>query len=228
MNGLTDQENLAGIIKEIIHATMDLIEDLKALDQKTVKECPDRRRTIIALGIVIKFITRVRKRDALEAPLLRLQCALQDLDYRGIVAPMLQTEQRSNSDPLVRVLLKGSAAATMSLLMKTKVPRKEAARQVAIQLRRGGTTFGDRRGSESWRSVAAWRDQAVKATKSKSRNRPLVASAYERLLAKTIVPADKREYAQFRRDILEILFIATRYDDGRQLPTMTADNCDDA
>jgi hypothetical protein len=127
---------------------------------------------------------------------------------------MMQVEQGSRSDPSGRTVLKGAAAATMSLLMETKVPREQAARRVAAQLKRGGITFGDSRHSEPWQTVAGWRAQAVKAIKSKSEDSGL-GLAYQDWLTELFVPppADEQEREQFRRSILKTLLKATRYDD---------------
>jgi hypothetical protein len=209
---LSDEE-LAPFV-EIYRAAIDLLKHLDALSH-VAGDASDRSKAQAALDFVTTFITRLSKRDGLQTPLLKLSSALYDVD-RGVVVPMLQAEQRTNSDPCGRTMLKGVAAATMSLLMKTGVPRIDAARQVANQLYRGGMTFGDRRTSEPWRSVAAWRDQAIKAIKSKSVDNVL-AEAYEGWLTEVIVPppVDQQEYEPFRRSILKTLLRTTRFDDAQ-------------
>jgi hypothetical protein len=193
-------EDLIEHFNTLIEPTFELRGLLTDLSQQ---KCTDRERAIIAIDIVIEFITRVvDKRDLL--PFIKLRSALADLD-RGVAVPMLQTKQRTNSDPSGRTVLKSMAAATMSLLMQTGVPRKESAKQVATQLTNGGMTFGDRRNSEPWRSVAAWRDQAVKASW------PYYIS-YRRWLTNQL-PTSEQEYQRFRTAILKRLLRMTRYDD---------------
>jgi hypothetical protein len=228
----SDREDLILMLKnvsEVFKAFADLCESLVVLDQVAAAEfsksqCEklglgygeyDRARASLALKYVIDFLMRVTSRDGLPTPLIKLWNALGDLD-RGVVAPMLQVEQRSKSDPSGHMGLKIAAAATMSRLMETGLNRIEAARRVADCLNRGSMTFGDRRSKESWRTVAAWRDQAVKATKSKSENDPL-GEIYEDWLVKVIMPPppDMLEYERYREGILEILLRATqRYDDA--------------
>src|SRR6516165_10163764 len=134
---------------------------------------------------------------------------------------MLQAKQRTNSDSSERKRLKDVAAATMSLLMETGVSRIEAAKQVATQLRRGGVTFGDpQRNSEPWRTVAAWRDQAVKALKAfkaSEDNFPednLAGPPYG-LWIRAKIPANEQQIERWRGDLLEWLLTAARQDDTR-------------
>jgi hypothetical protein len=192
---------------------VDLCDKLMALSEVGAHES-DRLKALFALDFVITFIMGVCPRDGLPTPLIKLRTALLDLE-QGVAVPMLQAEQRNTSDPIGRTLLKGAAAATMSLLMKNGCRREEAARQVAAELRRGGMTFGDRRNREPWRTVADWRDQAVKAAKSKSEN-SILALGYDGWLKKVIIPppTDIREQERFRRGILKTLLSATRYDDA--------------
>jgi hypothetical protein len=211
-------------LSEVGGAFADLCESLVVLDQVWAAEfsksqCEklgfgysefDRARASLALKYVIDFLMRLTSRNGLPAPLIKLRNALGDLE-RGVVAPMLQVEQRSKSDPSGRMGLKMAAAATMSRLMETGLDRIEAARRVADYLSRGGMTFGDRRSKESWRTVAAWRDQAVK---SKSENDPL-GEAYEDWLVKVIMPPSPDMLERYREAILEILLSTTqRYDDA--------------
>jgi hypothetical protein len=211
---------------EAFKAVVDLCESLEILDQVTAAEfsksqCEklgfgygeyDRARAVLALKYVIEFITRVWPRPGVPTLFIKLQSALGDLD-RGVVVPMLQVEQRRKSDPSGRMGVKVAAAATMSRLMEMGLDREEAARRVAKHLRRGGMTFGNRRSEEFWPTVAAWRDQAVKA--AKNAKDPL-GECYGEYLNDNPPPANVREQEreQFRRDILETLFYATRYDDA--------------
>lgn len=205
-------EQLAAWVEEF-KAMADLLESLDALSQVAV-DSSEREKALFALDSVITFIMRVCKREGLPTPLIKLRNALTDLE-NGVVVPMLRVEERNSFDPIGRTLLKSAAAATMSLLMKTGCCREQAARQVAAQLRRGRMTFGDRRSREPWRTVADWRDQAVKATKSKSED-SLLGWGYEEYLKQVIIPppTDMREHERFRKGILETLLRATRYDDA--------------
>jgi hypothetical protein len=230
--GSSDQDELTLPVEqfldvaEVFEAVVDLCESLEILDQVTAAEfsksqCEklgvgyaeyDRARAVLALKYVIEFIMRVWPRPGVPTPFIKLRSALGDLD-RGVVVPMLQVEQRRKSDPSGRMGVKTAAAATMSRLMETGLDRKEAARRVVNHLRRGGMTFGDRRSEESWQTVAAWRDQAVKA--AKNAKDPL-GECYREYLNDNPQLANGREQEreQFRRDILEKLLYATRYDDA--------------
>jgi hypothetical protein len=218
---LTDlQRALTGIRNEVLSAVEDLCEKLKILRDVVDEyrgDLSDRERAKCALGFVIEFLGQVCATSGVPAPLIKLQNALNDLD-RGVVVPMFRTELGNKGDPSLHVRAKGAAAATMTLLMATGIKRKEAARQVSAQLRCAKMSFGDRRTSEDWQTVAAWRDHAVKAIKSKSED-DLLGESYKGWLSDVIVPppTNEREYGQFRKGILKILLDATtRYNDKIQ------------
>jgi hypothetical protein len=89
--------------------------------------------------------------------------------------------------------------------------KEAAARRVAECLRRGRVRVGDRRTKESWRTVAAWRDQAIK---SRSKNGFLgkLYESWARHLPR--LPSNVREYEQYREDVLGVLVIAVRHCNG--------------
>jgi len=80
---------------------------------------------------------------------------------------MLQAEKHSGADTSGRIIVKATAAAIVSMLMEAGCSREEAATQVAVRLHREGAKVG-RLATESWRTVAAWRDQATKAAKNQT------------------------------------------------------------
>jgi hypothetical protein len=232
MNELTDQDavvndstSVAEVFEsEVLKAVYELYEGLVALDQvraaqysKSESEIHkliivdydlyERDQSAIALDHVIKFLMRVLPFDGSLSPIIKLRNALGDLN-RGVTVPMLRPRRHSGSDPTGQIAVKGAAAVTMSRLMKTGLVRKEAAQRVADYLRRGGMLFGDRRSTEGWRTVAAWRDRAVKATKSKDH---LLGEYYKYWSAEIIMPpTSAQEYERYRKGILETLLSITR------------------
>jgi hypothetical protein len=236
MNQLTDQDAAVYISyvaevskREVLTALYELYERLVALDQvraaqysKSESEIHkliivdygqyERDQSADALDHVIDFLMRVLPFDGSLSQIIKLRNALGDLD-RGVTVPMLQAAQHSASDPTGRIVVKSAAAAAMSRLRETELDRTEAAQRVAAYLRRGGMTLGDRRTREPWRAVAAWRDQAVKATKSKCDR---FGQFYENWLATAFTPPppNAQEYERYRKGILEILLsITRRYND---------------
>jgi hypothetical protein len=206
---------------EIVELMFDLRRRLKDLNRQEWQKCSDQERAYAALAEVLRTLYLVD--DLLEDrfvadPLLKLLSALRDLD-RGVIVPMLQAKQRTNSDSSERKRLKDVAAATMSLLMETGVPRIEAAKQVATQLRRGGVTFGDpQRSSEPWRTVAAWRDQAVKSLKEFKASKDNSVALYGWWI-RAQIPVNEQQIERWRGGLLEWLLTVARQDDTRKIRT---------
>jgi hypothetical protein len=131
---------------------------------------PDKHRlaAMFALKAVLNFIMRS---DELRAPklmscLLDLWAALVDLE-RGAEPSLLKLKPKRSRRPdsSDREMMKGAAAAAMSLLMKIGQTREEAARRVANELCRNGVKLGGHR-QLRWGTVASWRDQARRASPS--------------------------------------------------------------
>jgi hypothetical protein len=214
---------------EVLKALYELYEGLVALDQVraaqsyskseseklklTIVDCDlyERYQSAIALDRVIEFLIRFLPFDGSLSPIIKLRNALGDLD-RGVTVPMLRPRWHSGSDPTGQMAVKSAAAVTMSRLMETGLDRTQAAQRVADYLRRGGMLLGDRRSREAWRTVAAWRDRAVKATKSKD---DLLGEFYKYWSAEIIMPpTGAQEYERYHKGILEILLsITRRYND---------------
>jgi hypothetical protein len=198
--------------EEVLKAVCDLRDRLVSLSQHD-RKLSDRWWASMTLAEVLGFLERVYRHPDLSTPLVKLQDSLLDLE-RGVVAPMLQVERRSNldpigRDPLGRVRVKAISAAIMSRLMQALTPKEAAARLVAQCLRRARVTVGDRRTKEPWRTVAAWRDQAIK---SKSEN-GLLGKLYEDWTKRLPpLPSKSREYERYREDLLGILAFAARHD----------------
>ena len=95
----------------------------------------------------------------------------------------------------------------MSRLMETGLDRMKAAQQVAAYLGRGDMPLGDRRSTEAWRTVAAWRNKGVKATKSKFDRFGKFYESFLKIIPPP--PLDAREYERYRKDILETLLNTT-------------------
>jgi hypothetical protein len=226
---LTTLTSLAEVFEsEVLKAAYELYERLVALDQVKAAQYSkseseklkliivdynlyERQQSAIALDYVIEFLIRILPFDGSLSPIMKLRNALGDLD-RGVTVPMLRAGRHNGSDPTGRMAVKSAAAVTMSRLMETGLDRMEAAQRVAAYLCRGGMLLGDRRSTENWRTVAAWRDQAVKATKSK--DDPL--GKLHTYWSETIImpPTGAQEYERYRKDILEILLsITRRYND---------------
>jgi len=134
-----------------------------------VRSDSGRAAAIMALNGVVDFVENVDelREQHLAAPLAFLAAALGDLG-RGSVPRMLEPRQLRGGRPVEtydRVMVKGAAAATISILMASGFGRVESAKGVAAVLRREGVMLGGRR-ELSWRSVASWRDQMKKATES--------------------------------------------------------------
>jgi hypothetical protein len=212
---------------EVLKAVYELYEGLVALDQvraaqysKSESEIHkliivdydlyERGQSAIALDYVIEFLMRVLPRDGSLSPIIKLRNALGDLN-RGVTVPMLRPSGHSGSDPTGQMAVKSAAAVTMSRLMETGLDRTEAAQRVADYLRRGGMLLGNRRSREAWRTVAAWRHRAVKATTKDD----LLGKFYKYWSAEIIMPpTGAQEYERYRKGILEILLsITRRYND---------------
>jgi hypothetical protein len=207
---------------EDLKDVLELRERLLVLDQGRWAECSksefkqlivdygryEREGALLALKYVIEFFKRISSCGEFPLPIVKLRHALRDLD-RGVTVPMLRTAQHNRSDSTVRMFVKSAAAATMSMLMQTGLDRMESAKLVATCLRQGGMHLGDRRSREPWRTVAAWRDRAVKATKS---TYDRFGNFYEYWSSTVITPPppDVQEYERYRKGILEMLLNATR------------------
>ena len=150
-------------IDEILAAVAKLRQHLSP------SHCPDnvsdRCLAYWALQHIVTFLFHIRV-GATILPFVRLQEAIFDLE-KGVTAPMLQAEKHSGADASGRVKVKATAAAIMSVLMEAGRSREEAATEVAMRLRREGAKVG-RLTTESWRTVAAWRDHATKAAKNQT------------------------------------------------------------
>jgi hypothetical protein len=150
-------------IDEVLAAVAKLRQHLSP------SHCPDnvsdRCLAYWALEHIVTFLFHIRVGAAI-LPFVRMQEALLDLE-KGVTAPMLQAEKHSGADASGRVIVKATAAAIVSVLMEAGRSREEAATQVAMRLRRDGAKVG-RLTTESWRTVAAWRDQATKAAKNQT------------------------------------------------------------
>jgi hypothetical protein len=230
MNQSTDQDaavltSVAEVFEsEVLKAVYELYERLVALDQVRAAQYSkpeseklkliivdydlyERGQSAIALDCVIEFLIRILPQHGWLSPIIKLRNALGDLD-RGVTVPMLRVRQHNGSDPTGRMAVKSAAAVTMSRLMETRLDRKEAAQRVAACLRRGGMLLGDRRSKQDWCTVAAWRDQAVKAAKSKDDR---LGELYKFWSAEMIMPpTGAQEYERYRKGILEILLRITR------------------
>jgi len=232
MNQQTDQDaaltTLTSVTEvfesEVLKALYELYERLVALDHVRVAQYSkpeseklkliivdydlyERDQSAIALDCVIEFLIRILPQDGSLSPIIKLRNALGDLD-RGVTAQMFRAKRHNRSDPTGRIVVKSAATVTMSRLMETGLARMEAAQRVAACLRRGGMLLGDRRSKEDWRTVAAWRDQAVKATKSKDDR---LGELHKFWSAEMIMPpTGAQEYERYRKDILEILLRITR------------------
>jgi hypothetical protein len=127
-----------------------------------------RTAAILSLNAVNDLINAIDgpTADNLTLPLAMLSAALADLD-RGVVARMLEPKQSSGGRPVAtnaRDMVKGASAAVMSMLVSIGYSRIESAKSVKAELSRKGFSLGGRQ-ELTWRSVAAWRDQMVQATK---------------------------------------------------------------
>jgi hypothetical protein len=235
MNQMTDQDaavNTSYVAEvfesEVLNALYELYQGLVALDQVRAAQYSkseseklkliivdydqyERDQSVIALDHVIKYLISVLPFDGSLSPIIKLRNALLDLN-RGVTAAMLRARWHNGSDPTGRMAVKSAAAVTMSRLMETGLVRMEAAQRVAACLRRGGMLLGDRRSREDWRAVAAWRGQAVKATKSKDDR---LGKSYSLWAEEpfTPPPADPQEYERYRKRIEILLNTTRRYND---------------
>jgi hypothetical protein len=118
--------------------------------------------------IVIFDPTILNEQSPLSLPPI-LRAAAKQMTHRDVVPPLFKLESRRSRrrDSSERERTKGAAAAAMSLIMDAGLGRKEAARRVAEELRRGGVKLGGRRQLDGG-TVASWRDQAKVAGRATS------------------------------------------------------------
>jgi hypothetical protein len=140
----------------------------EALEIYQVASDGGRIAAIMALNAVDELIDTIddSKASNLALPLAMLSSALADLG-KGLVARMLEPRKLSGGRPVAthtREIVKGAAAACMSMLMIIGYTRTEAAKSVKAVLSRNGFALGGRQ-ELTWRSVATWRDQFAQATK---------------------------------------------------------------
>ena len=101
---------------EVLKAVCGLRDCLVSLSHNG--KLSDRRRAIRGLLQVIVFLERVYRHPGLSIPFTKLLNSLLDLE-RGVVAPMLQKDRRSNinpigRDPIERINMRAMSAATIS------------------------------------------------------------------------------------------------------------------
>jgi len=194
---------------EALAAAIKLCENLAIANQLSVGRS-DRVRAAAALAFVITFILRVDQRGGLLTPLIKLRNALYDLE-QGVMSPMFKVNRSGgrDPDPIGRKMVKGAAAASMSLLMDVGLNRQEAAKRVAGVLQHAGMALGNR----SWRTVASWRDQAAKKAKSKNDNPfPGWHWYFKWTTAHQPPVAGELEREEFCKDLLASLESVVRYD----------------
>jgi hypothetical protein len=132
---------------------------------------PHHRRAAVmhALNAVYAFLQQVGfdgvdelSRSSMLTPVGALALALADLE-RGVVSPLLEPRPVPGRPPDLhsRRMVKGAAAAAVTLMMEVGFERKDAAKRIARALRAFDVKLDGNRQLD-WHTVASWRVQ-VKA-----------------------------------------------------------------
>jgi hypothetical protein len=158
-----------------------------------------------ALGGLWQFITRFRTpyMQSLQLPILRLQDALANLEQNR-VEPILRPVQRTGRAPSsgTYASLKGQAVATVDLLLRTGLDRRDARRVVANELTKLGVRPERGSGTVTATTLRNWRDEIL----SDVGRRKAPAVTYDMVLA----PSELAKFAnmpneQARRRALGLL-----------------------
>src|SRR5262245_2552282 len=162
-----------------ITAFQSFAEELNqaAKDDGYIESDGGRHRAGASLNVVLHFLhhTLDRERVVLNlGPLYALNAALCDLDD-GAVPLMLRPKKTAHRPPeqRCRAMVKNSAGAVCSALMRTGLRREEAAKRVLKVLLKNGF-LAEGRQRATYRTILRWRDSAEDDPEEPENTRSLV------------------------------------------------------
>jgi len=153
--------------------------DFQALETGLRSSCEEfqinsRGGAIRALQAVLKFLRSVPRLEeqSLTLPVTALLAALADLDS-GQTVPMLKPAQWSNRpvDPRFRKVIRSCAICSVRALRRFGMPKTEACKFMADQLKQHEIPLGGRLNTPGWKTVEYWvGDSSKRAAEDQERH----------------------------------------------------------